>query len=529
MVIHPEVVTLSRIQFALTAMFHFLFVPLTLGLSWLLVVMESAYVITNKVIYKDMTQFWGKLFGINLAMAVITGITLEFQFGTNWAYYSQYVGDVFGVPLSIEGMTAFMLEGAFFGMFFFGWNRVSKKAHLVSTIMLALGASLSGLVILIANGWMQHPVATYFNFHTMRMELTNFSEVVFNADAMVRFLHTVAAGYVTGAMFVLSISAWYLLKRRDVAFAKRSFIIAAIFGLLATCSVIFLGDENGLNLEHVQSEKMAAMEGVWNTPKAPAAWNIVAIPDMKHHKNAFAIEVPYALSLIAGHDLSTTIPGMNQLVEKNKVKIRRGMKAYAALEKIRRGNQSKAVLAQFSTYSQDLGYGLLLKKYTANVSRASVEQINKAARDTIPDVWTLFYGFRIMVFCGLLMLLVFALAFFWSVKGSAWRRRWFLKLALLCLPLPWIAAEMGWVVAEMGRQPWTVYGILPTFLSTSTLTIHQVAWSLTGFAILFFGLASVEVFLMIKYARVGPSCLHTGRYHFEDTSHSVEDKTERKN
>ncbi|WP_034176922.1 cytochrome ubiquinol oxidase subunit I, partial [Burkholderia ambifaria] len=243
--ISSEVVDLSRLQFGITALYHFLFVPLTLGLSWLLVIMEAVYVMTGKQVYKDMTQFWGKLFGINFAMGVTTGITLEFQFGTNWSYYSHYVGDIFGVPLAVEGLMAFFLESTFVGLFFFGWNRLSKVKHLMVTFLVALGSNLSALWILVANGWMNNPVGAEFNYQTMRMEMTSLFDVLFNPVAQVKFVHTVSAGYVSAAMFVLGVSSWYLLKKRDVDFALRSFAVAAGFGLAATLCVIVLGDESG--------------------------------------------------------------------------------------------------------------------------------------------------------------------------------------------------------------------------------------------------------------------------------------------
>ncbi|MCA3837194.1 cytochrome ubiquinol oxidase subunit I, partial [Burkholderia sp.] len=235
--ISSEVVDLSRLQFGITALYHFLFVPLTLGLSWLLVIMEAVYVMTGKQVYKDMTQFWGKLFGINFAMGVTTGITLEFQFGTNWSYYSHYVGDIFGVPLAVEGLMAFFLESTFVGLFFFGWNRLSKVKHLMVTFLVALGSNLSALWILVANGWMNNPVGAEFNYQTMRMEMTSLFDVLFNPVAQVKFVHTVSAGYVSAAMFVLGVSSWYLLKKRDVDFALRSFAVAAGFGLAATLCV----------------------------------------------------------------------------------------------------------------------------------------------------------------------------------------------------------------------------------------------------------------------------------------------------
>jgi cytochrome d ubiquinol oxidase subunit I len=243
-VIDTTVVTLSRAQFALTALYHFLFVPLTLGLSMILVIMESVYVMTGREIWKRMTRFWGVLFGINFAMGVATGITMEFQFGTNWAYYAHYVGDIFGAPLAIEGLMAFFLEATFVGLFFFGWERLSRVGHLVVTTMVALGSSLSALWILIANAWMQYPVGAHFNPETMRMELTSFSEVVFNPVAQAKFVHTVAAGYVTGSVFVLAVSAWYLLRGRNLDIARRSMAVAASFGLACALSVVVLGDES---------------------------------------------------------------------------------------------------------------------------------------------------------------------------------------------------------------------------------------------------------------------------------------------
>lgn len=264
-----DVVDLSRLQFALTAMYHFLFVPLTLGMAFLLAIMESLYVMTNKQIYKDMTKFWGKLFGINFALGVATGLTMEFQFGTNWSYYSHYVGDIFGAPLAIEALVAFFLESTFVGLFFFGWDRLSKRQHLAVTWLVALGSNFSALWILVANGWMQHPVGAEFNFETMRMEMVSFAEVVLNPVAQVKFVHTVASGYTTGAMFILGISSYYLLKGRDVAFARRSFAIAASFGMASILSVIVLGDESGYELGDVQKVKLAAIEAEWHTEPAP--------------------------------------------------------------------------------------------------------------------------------------------------------------------------------------------------------------------------------------------------------------------
>ncbi|HAD40509.1 MAG TPA: cytochrome D ubiquinol oxidase subunit I, partial [Plesiomonas shigelloides] len=276
-----DVVELSRLQFALTAMYHFLFVPLTLGMSFLLAIMESVYVMTNKQIYKDMTKFWGKLFGINFALGVATGLTMEFQFGTNWSYYSHYVGDIFGAPLAIEGLMAFFLESTFVGMFFFGWDRLSKRQHLMVTWLTAIGTNMSALWILVANGWMQNPVGAEFNFETMRMEMVSFAELVMNPVAQVKFVHTVAAGYVAGSMFVLGISAYYLLKKRDVPFARRSFAIAASFGMASILSVMVLGDESGYELGDVQKVKLAAIESEWETQPPPASFTLFGIPNQE--------------------------------------------------------------------------------------------------------------------------------------------------------------------------------------------------------------------------------------------------------
>src|SRR3990167_11251830 len=257
-----DVVVLSQLQFGLTALYHFLFVPLTLGLSNILGIMETVYFITNRPIWRTMTQYWGILFGINLAMGVATGITMEFQFGTNWAYYSHYVGDVFGAPLAMEGLMAFFLEATFIGIFFFGWDRISKGAHLTVTWMLAAGASFSALWILVANGWMQNPVGAHFNFHTMRMELYDFYIVLFNEVAQAKFVHTISAGYVTGSLFVVSVSSYFLLRGRHTAFAKRSMVVAAAFGLASALCVVVLGDESGYLAGLNQKMKVAAIEGM---------------------------------------------------------------------------------------------------------------------------------------------------------------------------------------------------------------------------------------------------------------------------
>ncbi len=499
-----DLVQLSRLQFGLTAAYHFIFVPLTLGLSFLLAIMETVYVLTGKAIWRDMVKFWGLLFGINFAMGVATGITMEFQFGTNWAYYSHYVGDIFGAPLAIEGLMAFFLEATFVGLFFFGWDRLTKYGHLMVTWLVAIGSNLSAVWILIANGWMQHPVGAKFNFETMRMELTSFWDMVFNPVAQSKFVHTVSAGYVTGAVFVMAVSAYYLLRHRNVSFAKRSMVVASAFGLASSLSVVVLGDESGYTANENQKMKLAVIEGMWETEEAPAGLTLFAFPDREARTNHFEIKIPYLLGLIATRTFDQTVPGIKDLVEGNKERIRQGMVAYGALDLVRSNRQDVDARAALEENVDHLGYGLLLKRYTPNVVDATEEQIEKAAWDTVPAVAPLFWSFRFMVGLGFYFIAFFLAAFVISIRRSFERHRGFLLLALLTLPLPWISAELGWFVAEYGRQPWSIEGVLPTFLGVSSTTTGNVLFSLAGFFILYSSLLVVDVFLMAKYIRIGP-------------------------
>jgi len=499
-----DAVTLSRIQFGLTAMYHFLFVPLTLGLSALLGIMETIYVMTGHEIWKQMTKFWGLLFGINFAMGVATGVTLEFQFGTNWAYYSQYVGDIFGAPLAIEGLMAFFLEATFIGLFFFGWKRLSRIAHLMVTWMVALGSSLSALWIIIANAWMQNPVGAEFNYRTMRMEITHFPDVFFNPVAQAKFVHTISAGYVTGAMFVLSISAYYLLRKRNYHFAKRSITVAASFGLATAVSVVVLGDESGYFATHHQHMKVAAMEGMWEKEAAPAGFTVFGIPDVKEKTTKYQFKVPFMLGILATRSLSQELPGILDLVEASKPKIRNGIKAYAALEKLQVNPEDKNAQIILEKYSKEIGYGLLLKYFINDPKQATEADIEKAAWKTVPEhLATIFWSFRTMVGLGFYFIFLFGLAFV-LVTIRKVRKKWFLRLALASLPLPWLAAELGWFVAEHGRQPWVIEGILPTFMGVSTITATDVWISLSGFIIFYTALAVIEIYLMVKYIKIGP-------------------------
>lgn len=501
-----DVVELSRLQFAMTAMYHFLFVPLTLGLSVLIAIMETVYVMTGRLIWRQMTKFWGTLFGINFVLGAATGITMEFQFGMNWSYYSHYVGDIFGAPLAIEGLMAFFLEATFVGLFFFGWDKLSKVQHLVVTWLVAIGSNISALWILIANGWMQNPVGATFNPDTMRMEMTSFFEVLFNEVAQAKFVHTVSAGYVTAAIFVLGVSAWYLLKERHTDLARRSIAVAASFGLASALSVVVLGDESGYSASHTQRMKLAAIEAMWETHEAPAPFTVIGFPDQEARETHYAVEIPWVMGLIGTRSLTKEIPGIDELVSEARGRIENGIVAYDALMTIREQRQDtpRGVRDTFEAYSADLGFAFLLLRYVDDPRHATPQQIALAAEDTIPTVWPLFWAFRIMVGLGFAYIGVMAY-FFWrsSFKGQTYPR-WALWTAVAAIPTPWIAAEMGWFVAEYGRQPWTVDGVLPTALSASHLSVQDLLITLAGFLTFYTILFIVEMGLMLKYIRKGP-------------------------
>jgi cytochrome d ubiquinol oxidase subunit I len=500
-----DLVGLSRLQFAITALYHFLFVPLTLGLSVLIAVMESVYVMTGRIVWRDMTRFWGVLFGINFAMGVATGITMEFQFGTNWAYYSHYVGDIFGVPLAIEGLMAFFLEATFVGLFFFGWDRLRRRQHLAVTWLVAIGTNLSALWILIANAWMQNPTGAHFNPDTVRMELDSIREVIFNPVAQSKFVHTVSAGYVTGAMFVLAISAFYLLRRRHVEFAKRSATVAVSFGLAAALSVVVLGDESGYTLTEHQRMKIAVIEAMWHTEPAPAPFTIFGFPDTASRETHAGLQLPWVLGLIATRSLDTPVPGITELVARARQRIEHGIPAYTALSALRRDPAAAGARATLAEHSSDLGYALLLKRYVADPAQATAQQIDRAAWDTVPPVGPLFWSFRVMVGLGVFFIGLFTTGFYLAARRRIEQSRRFLWTALVSLPLPWLAAELGWFVAEHGRQPWAIEGVLPTFLAASPVPLGNVVISLIGFVFLYTVLAVVDVFLLTKYVRLGPA------------------------
>ncbi|QXQ05981.1 cytochrome ubiquinol oxidase subunit I [Sphingosinicellaceae bacterium] len=498
------VIDLSRLQFALTALYHFLFVPLTLGLSFMLFIMESVYVMTGRAIWRTITRFWGRIFAINFVLGVATGLTMEFQFGTNWAYFSHYVGDIFGAPLAIEGLMAFFLEATFVGVMFFGWSRLSKLGHLFTTFMVALGTNLSALWILVANGWMQNPVGATFNPETMRMEVSDFGAVLFNPIAQAKFVHTVSAGYVCASVVVLGVSAFYLLRGRWVAVASRSMTVAAAFGLAASLSVVVLGDESGYALTDNQRMKLAAIEAAWHTAPAPAGLTLFGLPSVKDRTTRYSVELPWVLGIIATRSLDKQVTGMSELVLKAQERITSGVVAYDAVQKLKLDPGSLPDRARFEAHKRDLGYALLLKRHVADPRSASPQLIAETAWDVVPNVPLMFWSFRAMAGIGFAMIALFATAFTLCSLRLHTKSRWFLKLAVLAIPLPWIAIELGWMLAEIGRQPWAIEGVLPTFLAASSLSVPMLWTTIIGFTAIYGTLAVIEVRLILATIRQGP-------------------------
>jgi cytochrome d ubiquinol oxidase subunit I len=516
--IDPSVVDLSRLQFALTALYHFLFVPLTLGMTFLLAAMETVYVITGKPVYKEMTQFWGKLFGINFAIGVATGLTMEFEFGTNWSMYSHFVGDVFGTPLAIEGLMAFFMESTFIGLMFFGWDRLSKPAHLAVTYIVALASNLSALWILIANGFMQNPQGASFDPVTMRMQFNSFLGLVFSEDAQAKFVHTSIAGFVTGALFVMGISAFYLLRKQHVALAARSFRMAALFGVISSMAVVTLGDALGRLDYLVQPTKIAAIEGLWqdsnaHTSATAAPWLLFALPDDAKQTNYLEIGVPYVLTPLVTHSVDTVIPGLITQERAAGPHILNGIKAINALQAFG-VTHSDADLAIFKASESDMGYGFLAQRNAPNQDLTQITPANQDAvvnateKDIVPNVFVTFWSFRIMMFLGFYFVALFALASYYSLRNELSKQRWLLHAAMWSIPLPILASEFGWITAEAGRQPWSVYGWLPTFQAASSHPMGYMVFSLIGFALLYSSFIAAELYLMFKFARLGPQPHH---------------------
>lgn len=498
------VTELSRWQFAFTALFHFLFVPLTLGLTWILVGMEAAYLKTGKIIYKDMTQFWGKLLAINFAIGVLSGITMEFEFGLNWAYFSRMIGGSFGPILAIEGITAFMLEATMFGLFFFSWDKLSRQAHFIVTFFMALGATLSIVNILAANSWMQHPIATFFDYQNMTLRLESMSALYLNHLSQIRIGHVAFAAFFLSSIFVMGVSAFYILKNKEIEFAKRSFAIAVGFGFICSIMVVFFGDQNGLEVSQNEPEKMAAIEAQWETQKAPASWYAITFPSQSKEKNYLTLKIPYFLSIIATHSLTGTVEGIKPLISHYETRIKSGLIAYTALQKIWGNKATSSDIATYKQHVADLGFSYLLYPFVSDPSKATPAQILLAAKSGIPSVAITFWSFRIMIgLWGLLTILIIT-GLIYAFKNTLENHPRFLKACIYAIPLPYIAIESGWVLAEVGRQPWSVHEILPTFMGTSSLDVPSLITSLALFVLFYGVLISVELFLMFKFARKGP-------------------------
>lgn len=484
-----ELLFLSRFQFALTACYHWLFVPLTLGLGIVMSVMETLYVRSGDDFWKRTAQFWQKLFGINFAVGVATGIILEFEFGTNWSNYSWFVGDIFGAPLAIEGILAFFMEATFIALMFFGWEKLSRRAHLASTWLTVLGATISAWWILVANSWMQHPVGMEFNPETVRNEMLDFFAVAFSPTAVIKFSHTVLSGWMTGAVFVIAVSCWYLLKGRNMDFAKRSIKVAAIVGLIGSLGCMGAGDASGVDIAKTQPMKLAAAEGLMEGSDA-APFSIVP-----------GLEIPHMLSVLATHDFNGFVPGINDItdkgytnqqgetVESGAQKIAKGKVALEAFSDYRRLRKSDPAAAQqalteFNEHKSYFGYGYL-----------------SSAEDLVPNVPVVYWSFRLMIGLGSFVVLIFLLGLWLGYKQQLERFKPFHYAALLALPCVYIAGQCGWIVAEVGRQPWAIQGLLPVNAGVSSLSSGHVLATTCIFALIFTALLVAEIRIMLRAIR----------------------------
>jgi len=504
-----SLVNWSRAQFALTAMYHWLFVPLTLGLSFIIAIMETYYVRTGNPEWKRITKFWMTLFGINFAIGVATGIILEFEFGTNWSNYSWFVGDIFGAPLAIEGIMAFFLESTFIAVMFFGWNKVSKKFHLLSTWLVAIGSNLSALWILVANAWMQNPVGMKFNLDTARNEMANFGEVLFSPVATNKFFHTALSGYVLASVFVIGVSAWFLLKNREQLFAKQSIKVASIFGLTASFFIIITGDGSARNIAKYQPMKFAAMENLYigqqNAPLTAFGFlqKDTKETEVKKHKSIYKIEIPSLLSYMAFQDPNAYVPGIRDLVKGNaernilsyKERSEKGKIAIMSLAEYKNakksGNDSLAATAliHFQENYKHFGFG-----YYAN------RDIN----ELIPSVPTTFYSFRIMVMLGFYFVVLFLVVLIFTMRNKIEKKRFILYSALWSIPLAYLATELGWVVCEVGRQPWVIQDIMPTIAAVSQVNSSSVQVTFILFAVIFTALIIAEIKILTTQIKKGP-------------------------
>lgn len=509
--IDTSLIDWSRAQFAMTAMYHWIFVPLTLGLAVIMGIMETLYYKTGNEFWKRTTKFWMKLFGINFAVGVATGLILEFQFGTNWSNYSWFVGDIFGAPLAIEGILAFFMEATFIAVMFFGWNKVSKRFHLVSTWLTGLGATISAWWILVANAWMQHPVGMEFNPDTVRNEMVDFWAVALSPVAVNKFFHTVISGWVLGAVFVVGVSCWFLLKKRDTRFAIASIKIGAIVGLVSSLLALYTGDGSGYQIAQTQPMKLAAVEGFYEGQEAAGLVAFGVLDPTKERHNdgkdpfLFRIEIPSMLSLLAERQADAFVPGINNIIEGGYM-LKDGTIALSAKEKMERGKSAIAALAAYreakkagNTADAELAYSVL----RANVPYFGYGYI-KDVHELVPNVPLNFYAFRVMVMLGGYFILFFAVVLFFVYKRDLSRMRWMHWVALCTIPLGYIAGQAGWVVAECGRQPWAIRDMLPTSVSISRLDVSSVQATFFIFVALFTVMLIAEIGIMLREIKKGP-------------------------
>ncbi|WP_027472631.1 cytochrome ubiquinol oxidase subunit I [Saccharicrinis fermentans] len=518
-----SLVNWSRAQFALTAMYHWIFVPLTLGLGLIIAFMETIYVKTGDPEWKRITKFWMKLFGINFAIGVATGIILEFEFGTNWSNYSWFVGDIFGAPLAIEGIMAFFMESTFIAVMFFGWGKVSKRFHLTSTWLTAIGANLSAVWILVANAWMQDPRGMKFNPDTARNEMVNFWDIILSPSAVTKFLHTTTSGFVLAAIFVVGVSAWFILKKREILFAKRSMVVAATFGVLSSIMLIASGDSSAREMAEKQPMKFAAMEALYEgTTNAPLiAIGIIGDPqDDPMDSTArsdfrIKIEIPNMLSYMAFLKPDAYVAGIKDLILGNES---RGIMSYK--EKIRRGYEAQQTLIAYkatkksdspklaelrakfndeewiNNYFKYFGYGSYYDPDPA--------QLEKNAFKMVPPISLTFYAFHIMVILGGHFLILFIIILWLLFKNKLENNKIVLWTALWTIPLVYIASEAGWVVAEVGRQPWVIQDLMTTAQAVSQIDSSSVIITFFLFAITFTALLIAEIRILTKQIKIGP-------------------------
>jgi cytochrome d ubiquinol oxidase subunit I len=499
----------SRAQFALTAMYHWIFVPLTLGLIFIIAFMETIYVRTGDPEWKKIIRFWMNIFGINFAIGIATGIILEFEFGTNWSNYSWFVGDIFGAPLAIEGILAFFLESTFIAVMFFGWNKIKPKAHLFSTWMVALGANLSALWILIANAWMQYPAGMHFNPDTARNEMVNFWDVFLSPVAVNKFLHTVSSSYILASVFVVGISSWYLLKKRHTLLAKRSILIAAVFGLIFSVFTIFTGDDSARQMARKQPMKFAAMEGLYQGMSGAPLIAIGIVPTsredyeiQKMEKYTYEFEIPYLLSFMTYQDIHAFVPGINDLMNGNP---ERGI--IATSEKIKMGRAAIDALTEYKEARKnhdDTRAEEALMIFQANYKYFGYGYFEKDPERIIPSVPLSFYSFHLMVILGLYFLFFFIVILIKSIRDRLEKSRFWLRLALITIPLVYLTSQTGWLLAEMGRQPWVVQDLMPTMTAVSQVNSGAVVVTFWLFAALFTVLLIAEITIILKQIKSGP-------------------------